>query len=228
MVRSIRSHGDKRRKPYSRTNAKSQTSTLSTIPASFLSPERSLLNCEYSLDHEQLTFHICNGSFYTISPADSSPEHFWGTIYSAEWTPPDSGKTYTCVIKASDFLLDRRGGKEDRRAEYRRPRQDFEREVRAFQLTQHKNLLKMYDFWESDGKGYIAMKKMKGSLGDVIYECEYQDIVEELRSNESILAELVREVYNPVVRYTNSRFCSDWTIFTHKILFIAMSSPTIS
>jgi len=80
------------------------------------------------------------------------------------------------------------------RAEYRRPRRDFEREVKAFQSTEHKNVLKMYDFWESEGKGYIAMKKMKGSLGDIIYESEYQDIAEELRTNESALAELVREV----------------------------------
>ena len=194
MGRSIRCPRGRRTTPYTRKNNNSRTSPPSLpSPGTSRSPDRSLVNCEYSPHQEQLTFHFCNGSSYTISPADSSPEHFWGTIYSAEWCPPESRQTYTCVIKASDFLLDRRKNN-DMRAEYRRPRRDFEREVKAFQSTEHKNVLKMYDFWESEGKGYIAMKKMKGSLGDIIYESEYQDIAEELRTNESALAELVREV----------------------------------
>jgi hypothetical protein len=52
----------------------------------------------------------------------------------------------------------------------------------------------MYGFWEWDGRGYIALKKMKGSLGDVLYEDAYQGIVRSLRRDESILAELARQV----------------------------------
>jgi serine/threonine protein kinase len=140
-----------------------------------------------------MTFHLASGSSYTITPAESSPEHFWGTIYSAEWFHPDALERCTCAIKASDFLL-RAGNEEDLRAEYRRPRNDFEREVRTFQNTKHPNILEMYDHWEWDGRGYIAMKKMKGSLGDVIYEPALRTLLNELRSNEAVLAELLRQV----------------------------------
>jgi hypothetical protein len=149
--------------------------------------------CEFSPDGERLTFHLQNGTSYTISPAESSPEHFWGTIYSAEWSHPDSRHNCTCAIKASDFLL-RQPATDDHRAEYRRPRIDFEREVRTFQHTKHRNVLQMYDFWEWQGRGYIAMKKLKGSLGDVLYEPAYRDILEDLRCDEPALAELVRQV----------------------------------
>ena len=53
----------------------------------------------------------------------------------------------------------------------------------------------MYDFWEWEGRGYIAMKKMKGSLGDVLYDPAQRGILNELRSNEAVLAELVKEVF---------------------------------
>jgi len=153
----------------------------------------SLTHCEYSTDGERLTFHLRSRESYTITPADSSPEHFWGTIYSAEWRHPDHPKTCNCAIKASDFQLSQ-STTDDARAEYRRPRNDFDREVRAFQFTNHHNVLQMYGFWEWDGRGYIALKKMKGSLGDVLYERTYQGIVRTLRLDESILAELARQV----------------------------------
>jgi hypothetical protein len=153
----------------------------------------SLVNCEYSSDGTRLTFHLGSHESYTITPADSSPEHFWGTIYSAEWRHPDHPKTCNCAIKASDFQL-LQSKADDTRAEYRRPRNDFDREVRTFQSTKHRNVLQMYGFWEWDGRGYIALKKMKGSLGDVLYEDAYQDIVRSLRRDESILAELARQV----------------------------------
>ena len=156
-------------------------------------PMAVLLNCEYSSDGNRLTFHLRSRESYTITPTDSSPEHFWGTIYSAEWRHLDHPKTCNCAIKASDFqLLQNRA--DDTRAEYRRPRIDFDREVRAFQSTKHRNVLRMYGFWEWDGRGYIALKKMKGSLGDVLYEDAYQDIVQSLRRDESILSELARQV----------------------------------
>jgi len=52
----------------------------------------------------------------------------------------------------------------------------------------------MYDYWEWDGKGYIAMKKMKGSLGDILYEQEYAFIVNSIRTHEGVFAELVKQV----------------------------------
>src|SRR5579859_7778121 len=157
------------------------------------SPQGSPLRCEYSDNGKRLTFHLPNGSSYTISPADSSPEHFWGTIYSAEWSHPSAVRNCTCAIKASDFILQTSEG-EDARKEYRRPRVDFEREVRTFQNTKHRNVLQMYDFWEWDGRGYIAMKKLKGSLGDILYEPEYHDLLQGIRQDETVLAELIRQV----------------------------------
>lgn len=158
----------------------------------------STAQCEYSDGGERLTFHLPNGNSYTISPADSSPEHFWGTIYSAEWSHPESVRNCTCAIKASDFIMQTSSsGGEDTRKEYRRPRVDFEREVRTFQNTRHHNVLQMYDFWEWDGRGYIAMKKLKGSLGDILYESEYYHLLQEIRRDETILAELVRQVPSP-------------------------------
>jgi len=153
----------------------------------------SLTHCEYSADGERLTFHLRSRESYTITPAHSSPEHFWGTIYSAEWRHPAYPKMCNCAIKASDFQLSQ-SKTNDARAEYRRPRNDFDREVRAFQSTNHHNVLQMYGFWEWDDRGYIALKKMKGSLGDVLYERAYQDIVRALRLDETILAELARQV----------------------------------
>src|SRR5271170_1033529 len=116
-----------RKAPYSRPKAKSRPPHSSpTSSASLTSHQGSPVNCEYSADDKRLTFHLRNGTSYTITPAESSPEHFWGTIYSAEWFHPASGQNCTCAIKASDFLLRQKDG-EDARAEYRRPRQDFER-----------------------------------------------------------------------------------------------------
>jgi hypothetical protein len=86
---------------------------------------------------------------------------------------------------------------EDTRKEYRRPRVDFEREVRTFQNTRHRNVLQMYDFWEWERIGYIAMKKLKGSLGDILYEPEYYHLLQGIRRDETILAELVRQVPPP-------------------------------
>jgi len=54
----------------------------------------------------------------------------------------------------------------------------------------------MYNFWEWDGRGYISMKQMKGSLGDVVYDPAHQNILDDLRYNEGMLAELVRQVYS--------------------------------
>jgi hypothetical protein len=195
MGRTPRCAAATKRTPYSRPKPRGRpprsSQTIYRTPAT--SVDASLLNCESSPDGERLTFHLHNRTSYTISPAESSPEHFWGTIYSAEWFHPDSGQNWTCAIKASDFLL-RQEDDNDSRAEYRRPRQDFDREVRTFQSTKHKNVLEMYGFWEWEAKGYIAMKKMKGSLGDVLYESAYQNIVKELRWEERVLAELVRQV----------------------------------
>ena len=198
MGRSTRCATRTRKAPYSQPKRRgrpprSSQATFTSAP----SVDASLLNCAISPDGERLTFYLRNRTSYTISPADSSPEHFWGTIYSAEWYHPDSGREWTCAIKASDFLLRKGQQSNDTRAEYRRPRQDFDREVRTFQLTNHPNVLEMYDFWEWDGRGYIAMKKMKGSLGDVLYESAYRDIVQKLRSDESVMAELVRQVVAP-------------------------------
>ena len=50
------------------------------------------------------------------------------------------------------------------------------------------------------------MKKMKGSLGDVLYESAYRHIVQKMRSDESILAELVRQVLTPHGSVANCRF----------------------
>jgi hypothetical protein len=195
MGRSTRCAARARKAPYSQPKRRGRPPRLSqtTITPTAL-VDASLLNCAFSNDGERLTFHLRNGTSYTISPADSSPEHFWGTIYSAEWFHPHSGQDWICAIKASDFLLRHRQSN-DLRAEYRRPRQDFDREVRTFQLTNHRNVLEMYDFWEWEGRGYIAMKKMKGSLGDVIYESEYREIAEKLQSDEYVLAELVRQAF---------------------------------
>ena len=133
------------------------------------------------------------------------------------------------MIKASDFLLRKtEQGDGDSRAEYRRPRRDYEREVQAFQTTSHRNVVEMYDFWEWEGTGYIAMKKMKGSLGDILYEPAYRPILELLRSDESILAELVRQVFIPSASNGGDcRFWKDWITFTRKKLFIEMSSRII-
>lgn len=197
MGRSTRYTARNRKAPYSQPKRRGRplrSSQATITPAALV--DASLLNCAFSPDQERLTFHLRNGASYTISPADSSPEHFWGTIYSAEWLYRDSGRHCICAIKASDFLL-RKGQSNDLRAEYRRPRQDFDREVRTFQLTNHRNVLKMYGFWEWDGRGYIAMKKMKGSLGDILYDSAYQEIVHKLRSDECVFAELVRQVFPP-------------------------------
>jgi serine/threonine protein kinase len=99
-----------------------------------------------------------------------------------------------CAIKASDFQLPQSKA-DDTRAEYRRPRNDFDREVRAFLSTSHINILRMYGYWEWDGRGYIALKKMKGSLGDILYEYAYRGIVQSLRLDESVLADLALQVW---------------------------------
>ena len=195
MRRSRQTPSPRRGTPYS---TKSRASRSSTSSAQSFAPstgvEKSQVNCEYSPDGERMTFHLPTGTSYTITPAESSPEHFWGTIYSAEWSHPDASQQCICAIKASDFQL-RQGDGNDLRAEYRRPRTDFEREVRTFQNTRHRNVLEMYDFWEWEGRGYIALKKMKGSLGDVLYESAHRSILNELRSNEAVLAELLRQVF---------------------------------
>lgn len=191
MGRQPQCAAKQRNTPYSRQKPRGRSSKSSATQTR--SVDNPLLNCEFSLDGERLTFFLRNGSIYTISPAESSPEHFWGTIYSAEWTHPDSREDCTCAIKASDFLLRQNEG-HDSRAEYRRPRQDYDREVQTFQMTRHRNVVEMYDFWEWEGRGYIAMKKMKGSLGDILYEPAFGRILELLRSDECILAELVRQV----------------------------------
>jgi hypothetical protein len=207
MGRSTRCRAEIRKPPYSTQRPRGRpprAARISNTTAATI--DGSLLNCESSADGERLTFHLRNNTSYTISPAVSSPEHFWGTIYSAEWFHPHSGRISNCAIKASDFLL-RQTDTDDSRAEYRRPRRDFDREVRTFQIMKHRNVLRMYDFWEWKGKGYIAMKRMKGSLGDILYESEYRDIVDVLRSNESVLAELARQVNSPIiVLFINSRF----------------------
>jgi serine/threonine protein kinase len=71
---------------------------------------------------------------------------------------------------------------------------DFEREVATFETTGHGNVLKMYDFWEWDGSGFIAMKRMTGSVGDLVYESVYREILDALRNDERVLAELFRQV----------------------------------
>ena len=194
MPRTRRGGNTPRKAPYSSPKSRSRApkKPVSSAPPT-PSIESSLLHCQYTNNRDRLTFCLRNETAYTISPADVSPEHFWGTIYSAEFFHPELVHNVTCAIKASDFVLGHREGN-DSRAEYRRPRQDFEREVKTFQSVKHRNVLEMYDFWEWEGKGYIAMKKMKGSLGDVLYEPAYQDIVEVLRTNESVLSELAREV----------------------------------
>jgi len=192
MVRQPQCAAKPRNTPYSRPKPRGRPSKPSVTPPRTV--DNPLMNCESSPDGERLTFFLRNGSTYTISPTESSPEHFWGTIYSAEWSHPDSRTDCTCAIKASDFLLRKTGVGNDSRAEYRRPRQDYDREVRTFQTTRHQNVVEMYDFWEWEGRGYIAMKKLKGSLGDVLYEPACRSILELLRSDECILAELVRQV----------------------------------
>jgi hypothetical protein len=175
--------------------AKSTRPQDTTSSASSLLIEGSFVQSEFSDDGERLTFHLPNGNSYTISPAESSPEHFWGIIYSAEWHPPELMKR-TCAIKASDFISETSNlNEDDARKEYRRPRLYFEREVRAFQETKHQNVLQMYDFWEWEGRGFIAMEKLKGSLGDILYEAEYFDLLRGIRRDKTILAELVRQVF---------------------------------
>jgi hypothetical protein len=147
-----------------------------------------------SRDDGYQVFHLSDGAEYTVFPAQSVPEHHWGTIYAAEWSHPASCIRCRCVVKATQFLLRRRNTGSS--IAYRRPRTDFEREIKAFQLTRHKNVLQMYNFWEWDGRGYISMKQMKGSLGDVVYDPAHQNILDDLRYNESMLAELVRQVYS--------------------------------
>lgn len=155
----------------------------------------------------QQRFHLENGSTYTISTAKSLPEHHWGTIYAAEWSHPESSKQCPCVIKATEFLFrrPRRGEREG----YKRPRNDFEREVRAFRMMRNRNILRMYDFWEWQGRGYIAMKQMKGSLGDIVYEPAHREILNELRCDEGVLAELIRQVLSRH-NLANCRSYQDW------------------
>lgn len=189
--------------PFNKAKTKAPSKPRETKPRGGATPASSAaspliqgspVKCEYSDDGSRLTFHLPNGNSYTISPADSSPEHFWGTIYSAEWCHPESLRQCTCAIKASDFIM-QTSGEEDKRKEYRRPRVDFEREVRTFMSARHRNVLQMYDFWEWDGRGYIAMKKLKGSLGDILYEAEHYHILQGIRRDETVLAELVRQVH---------------------------------
>jgi hypothetical protein len=204
MGRLPRGARKSRKAPYTKSKSKPNTKAQAAIPVTSSSEISSSLHvsptyCEFSPDGQRLTFHLQNRSSYTISPAESSPEHFWGTIYSAEWSHPDARYDCTCAIKASDFLL-RQPAKDDHRAEYRRPRIDYDREVRTFQNTKHRNILQMYDFWEWEGRGYIAMKKLKGSLGDVLYERAYRDILDDLRCDEPVLAELVRQVRSMLLK----------------------------
>jgi hypothetical protein len=182
-----------RQAPYSLPKCQGRPSRSTHNTASAASGNGQLLNCESSPDRERLTFHLRNGTSYTISPADTSPENYWGTIYTAECWRTDSRRDCTRAIKASDFVLRKRKNN-DPRANYRRPRKDFDREVQAFQSTEHQNVLQMYDFWEWEDRGYIAMKMMKGSLGDILFEPVYRDILQDLRADESVLAELVRQV----------------------------------
>src|SRR5436190_19364070 len=137
MGHSTRRAAAARRPPPSRLKRRHRPPETPTTPSPWI--DVSLLNCEYSPDGKRLTFHLRNRSSYTISPANSSPEHFWGTIYSADWFHPDSAQDWTCAIKASDFLLGEGEQSNDLRAEYRRPRKDFEREVHTFQSTKHRN-----------------------------------------------------------------------------------------
>ena len=106
MGRTTRSAAATRKPPNSRLKSRHRPPCSSQTP---ITPttwmDTSLLNCEYSPDGERLTFHLGNRTSYTISPADSSPEHFWGTIYSADWFHPESERNWTCAIKASDFLM---------------------------------------------------------------------------------------------------------------------------
>jgi len=207
MGRLPQSAAKPRNTPYSRQKPRGRPSKSSVTPSR--SVDNPLMNCECSPDGERLTFVLRNGSTYTISPAESSPEHFWGTIYSAEWKHPNAREDCTCAIKASDFLLRQKEGN-DSRAEYRRPRQDYEREVQAFQMTRHRNVVEMHDFWEWEGRGYIAMKKLKGSLGDVLYEPAYRRILDLLRSDECILAELLRQVLLSSPWYSAGIDCVDF------------------
>lgn len=192
MGRSPRRRGRPPKTPYPKSRRR-KTTPASPPPSPSPTPpstSSSLRDCQYSSSRDRLSFILHSGTSYTISPADSSPEHFWGTIYSAEWSHPASLSNCTCAIKASDFVE----GGDEKRAAYRRPRRDFEREVQTFLKTRHRNVLKMYDYWEWDGKGYIAMKKMKGSLGDILYEQEYAFIVNSIRTHEGVFAELVKQV----------------------------------
>jgi hypothetical protein len=150
------------------------------------------VNCVTSQDDSYQVFHLSNGATYTLFPTQSTPEHHWGAIHVAEWRLSGSPTSYPCVIKASEFLLRRRN--KSAKSEYRRPRNDFDREIKAFQLTRHKNVLRMYDFWEWRGRGYLSMKQMKGSLGDMVYDPTYTDILAGLRLCEGAMAELVRQV----------------------------------
>lgn len=194
-----------RQTPYSRPECQVRSSWPAHSSASVASVTSQLLNCEYSSDRERLTFHLRNGMSYTISPADSSPENYWGTIYAAECRHPKSQRVCERAIKASDFVLPRRKNN-DSRANYRRSRHDFEREVQTFQSTEHQNILKMYDFWEWEHRGYIAMRMMNGSLGDILFEPAYRDILQVLRTDHSVLAEMVRQV-TPQLRFlVNYRF----------------------
>src|SRR5947207_4997186 len=168
-----------------------------------------------SLSDGRTTFHLTNGFRYTISPTQkSSGEHHWGTIYFADCELPASkGLTCHCAIKATEFIRRGRPSRADNgRAAYRRPRQDFEREVIAFQRMMHGNVLSMHHFWEWNGTGYIAMKKMNGSLGDLIYEPVYREILDTLRHDETILAELFRQV-SLCTMDLNRRYYPDCNIF---------------
>jgi len=212
--------------PYSRpaTRCRRTKSSRSASGGGAPLTPRSPVNCEVSEDGERVTFTLDNGAHYTISSTLSTPEHFWGTIYEAEWSHPESAQTCVCVVKASDFNLEETNCEDDR-AEYRRPRRDFEREVSTFLSSSHRNIVNMYDYWEWNGRGYIAMKKMNGSLGDIVYDPTYRDLLDDLRSNEPILAELLRQVRPPpnfLLTQTNCpRFCQAWHICTIAISFIA-------
>src|ERR1700721_1219631 len=138
------------------------------------------INVTSRANEGKLEFNFLNGTCYTI-PLDqqSSPEYYWGTIYFAEWHHLPSGNKAPCVIKATEFLpKGRTRGIKESGTEYRRPKIDFENEIMAFQKMDHQNVLRMYDFWEWEGRGYIAMKKMIGSLGDLVYESVYRSILD--------------------------------------------------
>jgi serine/threonine protein kinase len=202
----------RRYSPYSKTNNDSNKaqsnhsrSFHTTACPPFLPSSANNLIMDHR--HDNPTFTLENGSSYTIFPGNDSPENHWAAIYQADWIHPLSTRKNIVAIKAADFTP-QSVMNDDPRAEYRRPRKDFEREVHTFLHTNHKNILKMYDYWEWEEKGYIAMKKMKGSLGDVLFDEQEYGITEELRSNESVLAELIRQVYTPS-NHTNRRFFKD-------------------